>query len=439
MAAPSEDPHRLLAGLHRDGVSLELNTLDVCFLAALQLRAEQDGLASFEEEVVFDVFEQVCDLVEPGLENSRKRATHTIQRLRGQRLVARVDGTGIVSAGEYSLTNLANVIVKSFLEDEQLTRESLSLLTGAVISSLGQVRAAAQRANGESAWRGEVLAPLRITVGDLVGGIERRQRGLDSQQEHVQQQISELLKEDWFGVVEQCQSLLDTTAGTLHELNEVLLRDSSQIQSLLLEIQQSAAMAQAVEVEEAAQRVAEQVDRMVAWGASRQKAWSGYYQYVHRFLRDVVRLDPDRALSQRLLEQVRAWPSRPFAMLAAADARIQVLRPLSARRQRSSVGRPREDREREPDVDLASNSGCDLERLVRDAFSAGVTDLASLTRRILPGITEADRYRCIGRIAAIVARLRMTHSERDRAWVAVTDLVEIEDWSIDESERAAQR
>jgi len=76
MTASSRDPHRLLSGLHKGGVSLDLSTLDVCFLAALHLRADQDGLASFEEEPVFDVFEQVCDLVEPGIESSRKRATH---------------------------------------------------------------------------------------------------------------------------------------------------------------------------------------------------------------------------------------------------------------------------------------------------------------------------------------------------------------------------
>ncbi|MCP5069865.1 MAG: hypothetical protein GY946_25135 [bacterium] len=64
------------------------NTLDVCLLGALCLRADQDGLASFEEKMVFDVFDQVCDLVEPGVENSRKRATHTIQRLRSQRMLA---------------------------------------------------------------------------------------------------------------------------------------------------------------------------------------------------------------------------------------------------------------------------------------------------------------------------------------------------------------
>ena len=35
-------------------------------------------------------------------------------------------------------------------------------------------------------------------------------------------------------------------------------------------------------------RAADQIDRIAAWSSGRQKSWSDYYQYVHRFLRDVV-------------------------------------------------------------------------------------------------------------------------------------------------------
>jgi chromosome partition protein MukF len=429
MSTNPRDPHRLLAGLYRDGVSLELSTLDICFLAALYLRAEQDGLASFDEELVLDVFEQVYDLVEPGLEGAGKRATHCIQRLRTQRLLVRVDATGIVSAGEYALTSLANLIIRSFLEEEQLTRESLALLTGAVISSLGQIRAAAQRSADETSWRSEVLAPLRITVGELVGGIERRQRGLDAQQEDVQRRIGELLQSDWFGAVERCQELLETMAGTLQELNAVLLRDSSLIQTMLQEIQQAAASGAALEAEEAAQRVAEQVDRMVAWGASRQQAWSGYYQHVHRFLRDVVRLDPARALTQRLLEQLRSWPARPFALVAAADASMRLLRPISARGEREAVGRPRADREAEL-VEDSAEDGIDLDALVEDALRDGATDLVSVTRAVILRLDASQHYRMAGRIAAIVARRCVPVPDHERPWTPVSAMIEIEDWAL---------
>lgn len=431
MHAPPRDPHRLLAGLQRDGVSLELSTLDLCFLAALHFRADQDILASFDEDLVLDVFDQICDLVEPGTENTKKKATHTIQRLRSQRMIARVDATGIVRPGEYALTSLATFIVRSFLEDEQLTRESLSLLTAAVISSLVQIRTASERASDETEWHSTVMAPLRITVGDLIGGIERRQRGLDSQQEEVQRQIGELLKAEWFDAVEKCQVLLDSMASTLQELNEVLLRDSSHIQAILQEIQQAAVLSESRDTEEAAQRVGDQVDRMVAWGASRQQAWSGYYQYVHRFLRDVVRLDPHRALSQRLLDMVRGRSSRSFAMVVASEGKIRLLRQISVRGQRPPVGRPREDRDREILAVSAEEKGTDLEDLVRQALSEESTSLAAVTRKVMPHIDEASHYRAIGRIAAIVARLMTPKSERERPWAAVSPVIEIENWSID--------
>jgi chromosome partition protein MukF len=199
---------------------------------------------------------------------------------------------------------------------------------------------------------------------------------------------------------------------------------------LLQEIQQVAATAKAIDAEVAAQRVGEQVDRMVAWGSSRQHAWSGYYQYVHRFLRDVVRLDPDRALSQRLLEQVRSWRGRPFSVVVASDACIRVLRAATVRGLRSPVGRPREDREKQLAFDVADDDRFDLERLVQEALTAGSTDLSTVTRHALAQLDEPARYLAVGRIAAIIVRLRTARSMRERPWVAVSRALEIEDWTI---------
>ena len=57
------DPSRLIAPLARDPINLDLKTLDLCFLAGLYLRADRASLASFEEDVLIDMFEQVCDVV----------------------------------------------------------------------------------------------------------------------------------------------------------------------------------------------------------------------------------------------------------------------------------------------------------------------------------------------------------------------------------------
>jgi chromosome partition protein MukF len=426
----ASDPSRLIAALARDQLHLDLKTADLCFLAGLYLRADRAALASFEEEVLVDLFEQICDVVDPGAENPRKRATHAIQRLREQRMLARVDGAGIVRAGEYTLTQLAAAIVKHLLADEALTRESLTLLTGTLRTQLAELLASARRADTDEAWRQGIVGPLRVTVGDLVHGIERRQRGLDSQQESVQAEIAQLLQADWFGAVERCQSLLDTMTHTLRELNEVLLRDTHHFVALLQEIQGHASTVGSAEAEEAVQRVLEQVDRIAAWGAARQRAWSDYYQYVHRYLRDVVRLDPDRALSQRLRDQVSGWTARPFFTLVAHAPSIRLLRPLEPRVERPAVTRPRANREVAPSVVAPEDALSELEARVRAALAEGASGLADVTARVLPALPPELHYTATGRIAEALARLTRARPEHERPWRAVIDRLEVEDWPL---------
>jgi chromosome partition protein MukF len=422
------DPSRVIASLARDQVNLDLKTVDLCFLAGLYLRADKAALASFDEDVLVDMFEQVCDVVEPGAENPRKRATHAIQRLRDQRMLARVDGAGIVRSGEYALTRLAAAIVEYFLADEALTRESLTLLTGTLRAQLAEVLASARKANCEDAWRRDVIGPLRVTVGDLVAGIERRQRGLDAQQEEVQVEIATLLSADWFSAVDRCQALLDATTGTLQELNEVLLRDAHHFVALLQEIQTLATAASETEAEETIQRVIEHVDRIAAWGSARQRAWSEYYQYVHRYLRDVVRLDPDRALSQRLRDQLATWPSRRFHLLIARAPSIRLLRQIEARIERPPVARSRINRDIEPVWVDMENALAEIEAAVSNAIHDGARTLADVTSAILPVLPHSVHYAATGHVADVVARIAVVCAEHERPWRFVLDTLEIEDW-----------
>lgn len=425
------DPQRILGALSRHQVSIDLATIDLCFLAALYLRAEREGLASFDEDTLLDQFEQTCDLVEPGADNPRKRATHAIQRLREQRMLARVDGVGIVQTGEYTLTRLAAAVVAYFIADETLTRESLTLLTHTLSAQLAQILHASRHASGEDAWRSTVVAPLRVTVGDLIGGIERRQRGLDAQQEEVQAEIAQLLSADWFGAIDRCQALLETTARTLRELNEVLMRDAQQFVALLQDMQGWATRAEQPEAEATIQRVIEQVDRIAAWGSARQRGWSEYYQYVHRYLRDVVRLDPDRALSQRLRDQISGWTERPFSLWVTHAPPMAVLRAPEVRGERPAVSRPRGERDQEPArVEAEDGAGVDLDDQVRAAMAAGHVTLVDITAAVLADHPPATHYAVTGRVADAVARLARTRRVREHPWLPVTPTLYIEDWTL---------
>lgn len=426
-----KDPRLVLAALARTRPTLELGTLDLCFLAALHLQAEGAALSAFNESKLIEVFEQVCTLLEPRAESLRRRATFSIQRLRDQKLLARVDGAGVLRAGEFALTRLAASIVEAYLEDETLTRENLTLLTRSLRLSLADILTRAGSASSDEDWQTGVEGPLRVSVTDLVSGIERRQRSLDLEQQSFQTQIASLLESDWFGAVDQCLDLLESTSRTLAELNEILLRDAHELSSLLQDIQEVAVAAGAESAEAAAQRVLEQVDRIGAWGAARQRAWSEYYQYVHRYLCDVVRLDPSRALIERLREQLSQHEKRPFALAVSAAPAPRLLREIEPfKDDKPKVSRPRAERERVPEDHDAPDPHAIVEALVQGALTGGATDLRDVTQRVSAETPSEQQFVTAGRVAQVVARLARTVPERDRPWVSVNDGLVIEDWTF---------
>lgn len=425
------DLHRVLGALHQARAALELDTAHLCYLIVLRVRAERNNLASLTEDELVDLYLQVCELIEPEAVNPRKRATHAIQHLRDQRLLRRVDGAGLVRAGEYTLTRLAVAVVDFFVEDETLTRESLVVLTRALTSQLGAVLADARKAEAEEAWRADVVEPLRVTVSDLVSGIERRQRGMDAQQEEVRERIGALLQEDWFAAVGDCERLLDDTSTTLRELNEVLLRDSAHLQALLQDIEQVATEAEVTEAVAQVHKVQEHLDRVSAWGGDRQRAWSDYYQSVQRYLRGVVRLDPDRAVSQRLRDQLAGWLDRPFALIAAREPSIRLLRDDQARPERPPVTRRPVDRDREPEIVPPDSASVSIEVRVAAALAAGAATLAALSDEVLRELPASEQYRAAGRVAEVVARHTRIHGPREREWCRLTSVpLEVENWDL---------
>lgn len=424
------DPSQLLAKLAHDHRHLEVKTLDLCFLAGLYLQGEREARTTFEEDTLVDLFEQICDLVDPGIDQPRKRATHAIQRFRDQRLLARVDGAGLVRAGEYALTRLATAVIEFYLAEEELTRESLTLLTHQLSAQLAAILSAAKHATAAEAWRLTVTAPLQVTIAELVRGIERRQRGMDAQQEEIQAHIAELLQSAWFEAVDRCQELLDKTAATLRELNTILMRDTSLLIALLQEIQALASAAGEPAPEAAAQRVIEHIDRIVAWGGERQRAWSSYYQNVHRFLREVVRLDPSRALSQRLRDQLVNWSANPLYLVVADAAPHLALVPVTAPEARQPVSRERRARDTDPDPVAPEDAAMALDEHVAAALAAGAETLAAVTSHVLPHYPSAEAYVVAGRVAHALARCRRVRGALERPWRPVTPTLVVEDWTV---------
>ena len=435
MPGSTRSHEQILALIGEQQLSLELTTMDLGFLVALHLQTEEKGLTAFSEVQLEDTYIDASQLLLPQADQRKRRATAAIRRLRQQRLLARVDGQGVARAGEFTLSRLAMGIVGFYLEDGVLTRQSLSLLTNSLREALEQVRDAARvvdhhgQESAHDYFRQAVVGPLQVTISELVDGIERRQRGLDLQQESFRLEIRKLLQEDWFAALNRCQTLLDSTSATLQELNQVLLRDSAILLELLQEIADLAVNAQQAEAEAVAQRLMDQVDRITAWGAARQRAFSDYFQYVHRYLRDVVRLDPTRALTQRLRDQLAGQGPR-FTLTYAAPEPLTMLRTVVAVPNKRKVVRPRAPREKPLAADTGADPDAVLTDKVHNALQAGATALSSVTTSITAPLAEPERFVEAGRVAHKVAQLAHAHSPRERDWVPAGDGLMIEEWSI---------
>lgn len=420
------DANIVIARLSQTRAQLTLETIDLCFLVAIRARLERGALPSLEEEALVDTFEMVCSIVEPGADNPRKRATHSIQRLRQQQVLSRVDGAGFVEAGEYGLTRLGAALVDHYGQTEALTTESLAHATKTLLAQLAELVAKAERCRDDASWKGEVLVPLSMTVQSLVDAIDARQRGLDVQQAGLREEIAALLKNEWHAAVERCERLLAETVATLHELNDVLLRDSTLLRDRLQELVRLASEAGRDDVEQAATRVGDQVDRVVAWGNQRLANWSDYYQYVQRFLRSVVRLDPARAVSERLRDGL-ADPT--WSLWIADPAPLRTLRESMSVEDLPEVTWPAADRDAIQTV-AAPEDAHDIEALVAEALEAGLTRLSDIARRILPVFPPEQRFRATGAITEATARLAVVERIAERPWVDVGDLIEIEEWQV---------
>jgi len=427
----SDPTHSWLRGLFQRQPVLDISPLDLCFLVALQRRAQELSLAAFDEQQLLDCFAAVCALVAPETEQVAARATHSLRRLREQQLLLRVDGAGISRAGEFALSRLGSSIVDFFVEDEALSPDNLDLLAQTLLTSLRDVLAKAQRARKPRDWQAGVVGPLRITTGDLILGIERRQRGLDIRQEEFQREIARWLEQDWFGAIDRCQELLDGTAGTLRQLNELLLSYTHQFQEVLQDILDLACAADQDLAEAVVHRVTGQIDRIAVWGAARQAAWSEYYDHVHRYLRDVVRLDPARALTQRLREQLSGHEKSPFSLTVADAPPLLVLRTVVPPPPAAPVRRPRGERSAPLQETVAEPAVDVLATRVHELLSAGSVELGELTARATEHLPAEQQFASAGKVAELAARIATPQLSRQRPWVSVREGLAIEDWHID--------
>jgi hypothetical protein len=148
-------------------------------------------------------------------------------------------------------------------------------------------------------------------------------------------------------------------------------------------------------------------------------------------LRDVVLLDPTRALTARLRDALAGDAGRAYVLTVAAAPPIQLLRDVTLPpRERPPVKRRKPDAEGAIDDEPHDDPRARLEADVRGAIAGGARGLGAVTSQLVAGRDEAERFAFVGRVAGAVARVSQPRGRAERPWLEVDASLLIEEWKL---------
>lgn len=321
------------------GLELNVSREDMAFIAGIHTYIDIQQVYSLESSDLEKIYRIVTDITGSNPESVSQRVISAVERLHKNQLLMRIDGGGMSGRPLYDMTQLGKAIIRFLNETETLTRQSLTIITARIVSFIAEIRRALETSGSGDFWSEKVQAPLEVVVGELLEAIEKRQRGLDLEQNEVRTQISALLEKNWLEALESCEELLTATSDTLQELYRTILSENTAIKQGLSEIFEQADDHGQTQVLDTIDTIFHRLDQLEQWGKDRVASWSQYYRRVNDFLQSIVRFDPNRELSRRLTEQLQHYPQRPWFLRILRARGFKTLKEITLAGEKQRVTR----------------------------------------------------------------------------------------------------
>lgn len=317
----------LVSWVKKNAFSITLPTERLAFLLAISMLSQERYEEELMEAELVDAFRYVSHSFDQSLDTLAVRANNAINDLVASRLLSRFTSEQLDGNSIYRLTSLAMGICDFYSRQQEHSSLKLSIQLAMVADEIHKALQAATQ-NGDAAfWRRNVYAVLRFSVADIFDRIDLNQRMMDEQQQKVKQEIAALLSQNWQTALVNCEALLNETSSTLKELQNTLESAGDSLQTQLLIIQDLVANREELQfVNSMVYQLQIKLDRIINWGQQAIDLWIGYDKHVHKFVRNAIDMDKNRAFSQRLRQSVTEYLDDPWFLTYANARRLRDMR-----------------------------------------------------------------------------------------------------------------
>lgn len=327
MSELSQTLPELVDWVKENDFSINLPPERLSFLLAIAVMNHEGFEDELGESDLVDAFRIVSDGFGQVSETIGIRANNAINDLVRNRLLSRFTSELTEGVSIYRLTPLALGITDYYSRYREYSTLKLSIQLSMVADEINKARKAAIEDGDADFWRKGVYGVLKYSVAEIFDRIDLNQRIMDEQQQKVKDDISALLSQDWQSAIINCESLLNETSSTLRELQDTLQSAGDHLQAQLLKIQENiVGRDDLIFVDSLIYTLQMKLDRIVNWGQQAIDLWIGYDKHVHKFIRNAINMDKNRAFSQRLRLSIAEYLDQPWYLTYADAERLRDLR-----------------------------------------------------------------------------------------------------------------
>ncbi|WP_028024085.1 chromosome partition protein MukF [Enterovibrio calviensis] len=327
MSEFSQTVPELVGWVKQNDFSLNLPPERLAFLLAVAVLSSERYEEELGEGELVDAFRIVSDQFDQASETIGFRANNAINDLVRSRLLSRFTSELTDGASIYRLTPLALGISDYYARHREYSSLKLSIQLSMVADEIDKALSAASEDGDADFWRKNVYGVLKYSVAEIFDRIDLNQRTMDEQQQKVKEDIAALLNQDWQAAIANCEQLLNETSSTLRELQDTLQSAGDQLQTQLFNIQEQVQGRDDLDfVDAMIYNLQMKLDRIVNWGQQAIDLWIGYDRHVHKFIRNAIDMDKNRAFSQRLRQSVTEYFDNPWFLTFADAERLRDMR-----------------------------------------------------------------------------------------------------------------